>query len=48
VRKGISIYGAEDHDGFGLTQSKIMKLIGSKSLERAAGENRVPLFLIPL
>jgi hypothetical protein len=37
-----------DHDDFGLTQSKIMIVIDSKSLERDAGGKPFPLFLIPL
>ncbi len=40
--------GAIDHDDFGLSQSKIMNVIDSKSLERDADGKPCPLFLIPL
>jgi hypothetical protein len=36
-----------DHDGFGVNQSKIMNLTGSKSLGRDAGGKPFPLFINP-
>jgi hypothetical protein len=39
---------ALDHDDFGLNQSKVIKVIDFKNLERDGTDKPYPLFLIPL